>query len=462
MQPIIDILNVKRCKINFEDINTINDDFDKITDIIANKINILDLSVIDKFINLRTLEIIECSMTHDDLVNYDFTKFVHLQKLIFIGNSTNKTRIDIDDLAKLINEKGFLNDIDYARKIVLGCIGEKLIYTIGRYKHYGWYEQFLNELKSYHKQSEISEFATFDELMNNFDIFTNIIFEYEKYIHNKNNEIESLILFNKNIFGLSLDTLILSYYCVNDFFNLLPTNSPLLNTLRTLSFSCNKYDSWHSPSTIYTFEFYQYLYSEVKNNKIKVDLSNDIIILNNEAICKFLLFNNFGKMYIFKYLACDMKELFEIDKNRAFVKLDEKCYNLVMYWDNKCYYWNFINSVVNFKSGITHLYAQVIRYENLGQYNSKNDELIFSHNLPDTLQYLKIIFINEYHDNYNSDCYASEYLLDVNLPSTLKKLKLINVSETMINNIKKIPHDCILKYTIFDKKNGFIDYISDS
>ena len=143
-------------------------------------------------------------------------------------------------------------------------------------------------------------------------------------------------------------------------------------------------------------------------------------------------------MYIFKYLACDMKELFEIDKNRAFVKLDEKCYNLVMYWDNKCYYWNFINSVVNFKSGITHLYAQVIRYENLGQYNSKNDELIFSHNLPDTLQYLKIIFINEYHDNYNSDCYASEYLLDVNLPSTLKKLKLINVSETMINNIKKI------------------------
>jgi hypothetical protein len=448
--------------IDFDKIDNIKSNFGVITKISAQKVNILNLSVLDKFINLQSLYIVECELTCDDLINYDYSKFVKLKELVFIGNSPKKKYFDIGELAKVINENADLDNFDYAYSIALGAANNQLIYTIGKYINYEWDIKFQETLKNSYNKTEIKEFATWDIFMGKYAIISKIITDYEKIIYNENYETESRLPINNNIFKLGLDNLILPYYNVNVFFNLLPENSPLMHTLKNLSFKYSSYQSWHQTKFCSTFEFYQYLYLKIKNDKIKVDLSNDNIIIDNEPICKLLLLKKINTKIILKYFALDMHEFFKIDKNQAFVKLNEKCYNLVLYKNKQCYCANFINSLITFKSGITDLYMRVIGYQHLGYSNTEGEKLLSVGNLPIELQRLNIVFINEYHDNYHSDASSSDYLLDYNLPSTLEEINLVNVSEEMIKNIKKIPFNCVIKHKVFDENKYTTDFYAQS
>lgn len=307
-------------------------------------------------------------------------------------------------------------------------------------------EHLMMDLKNMFDKSNLLNLISYDNFLNKFSDINKIIFDYEKSIYEKNYEIESKIPLNQNIFKLSLDSLIISYYYLNDFLNFLPVDSPLINTLLNLNFRYN-YDSKCT-----TFDFYRYIYDKIKKHKVMPKNTNKNIFFDNEPICKLTLFRHLyfeNRYVIFKYLALDIYELFKIDKNRAFVNLDGSFYNLILYLDKKCYCYMLSDEIINFKSNIKIMHMEIIKYQHLGTMLNTNKELSCIANLPQELEYLYINFINEYHDNYTSNADPSDYLIDNNLPVTLKKLQVCGISEVMKNNIIKIPYSCKLLCKIF-------------
>ena len=208
--------------------------------------------------------------------------------------------------------------------------------------------------------------------------------------------------------------------------------------------------------------FARYIFSKIKNNKIKVDLSNDTIILDNESICKLLLFKNPFINNVLLYLNCDTYYMCLVHKNRPpHINLDNKFYNLIMYWKNICYYIDFANCIINFKPNITSLFISVNRYlclpERMVPLHKSGEKLLCMQNLPNELICLKIIFLNEELDNMHHCSFSSNYSIDDNLPHTLKNISLKNISNKMINNIKKIHYDCTLTFDLVGKE----DYSSE-
>ena len=424
------------------------ENIEKVKTIVANRINILNLSDIDKYTNLESLKIIECTMSYEDLINYDYSKFVELKELVLIGNSTSKIFIKIDDLAIILHEKIFLDNYELAHETANFFANCNFIYTAGKYICYGWekIEHLMMDLKNMFDKSNLLNLISYDNFLNKFSDINKIIFDYEKSIYEKNYEIESKIPLNQNIFKLSLDSLIISYYYLNDFLNFLPVDSSLINTLLNLNFRYN----YESKCT--TFDFYRYIYDKIKKHKVMPKITNKNIFFDNEPICKLTLFRHLyfeNRYVIFKYLALDIYELFKIDKNRAFVNLDGSFYNLILYLDKKCYCYMLSDEIINFKSNIKIMHMEIIKYQHLGTMLNTNKELSCIANLPQELEYLYINFINEYHDNYTSNADPSDYLIDNNLPVTLKKLQVCGISEVMKNNIIKIPHSCELLCNIF-------------
>jgi hypothetical protein len=419
-------------KINFEDIISYEGPIDKINMIVADNIIISNLSIIDKFINLKNLIITNCTMNYDDLVHFDYSKFTKLYSLSLICNSTIKYNFDIDILSNLLSKEIYCNNIELAKAIVWNVINTRLFNNIE-------YDII------YYKNCE------------------KIIFEYEKNVCEQNYKVESKIPLNENIFKLCLGELKLSYYHLNEFFNLLSEDSNLINHLKDLDFeySTNIKSTTNIKSNSNMFA--RYIFSKIKDNKIKVDLSNDTITLDNEPICKLLLFKHNFINNVLLYLNCDTYYIGIIPKNRPyFVIFDDKFYNLVMYWKNICYYIDFANCIIDFKPNITKLCISVNRYIYLAErkvpLHESGEKLLCMQNLPNELTYLKIIFFNQELDNYQHDSYPSNYLIDDNLPSTLKEILLQNISTKMLNNIKKIPYDCVLKFNLLDGKEYEEDY----
>lgn len=433
------------------------ENIEDIKEIIAHEISILNLSDINKYINLESLYITNCTMKYDDLVNYDYSKFTKLKELVLIGNSTNKTLINADELMKILNEKIFLNNTNLTKKIVLNFINSDLILTIGQYMTYNCEKKLDDHLKKKYLQSELSDLISYDDFIKEFSNINKIIFDYEKNIYEKNYEIESKIPLNINIFKLSTNSLFISYYYLNEFFKLLPINSPLVDTLSTLEFNF-KYD-YIASEYMMTFDFYRYIYSKRKEHKITLKFLNSNILVDstvlfdNEPICKFMLFKCLkcnDNEFLFKYLACDMYDLFKIDKYRPAVDFDNKYYNVVLYLNNECRYYNLVNTIINFKPNIEVIYMKIIRYIQNGLGHIPNEKLLCLQNLPPNLEHLNIDFVNEYADNYYSTKYNNNYLIDDNLPSTLTEINLTGISTKMRNNIKKIPYSCKLTCDICD------------
>lgn len=442
-------------KINFEDIISYEGTFDKINTIVADNIIISNLSIIDKFINLEHLSIEKCTMNYDDLVNFDYSTFTKLRSLSLISNSTKKYNFNIDILENLLSKDILFNNIEFAKAMVYNVINTQLFKD---FEHDIIFNQ--NYTKAKYTKSNISQFIDYDEFKKIYKHCENIIFEYEKNVFEQNYEIESKIPLNKNIFKLSLTTLNLSYYHLNEFFNLLPEDSDLINRLNNLNFES------HTNIKSYTNMFSCYIFSKIKNNKIKVDLSNTVITLDNESICKLLLFKDKLRNNVLLYLNSDMYYRGLIDKNKPpHVKLDNEFYDLVMYWKNICYYIDFGNCIINFKPNITSLFISVNRYIFLlnrirAPLHESGEKLLCIQNLPNELTNLEIIFSNEVLDDINHDNCASNYLIDDNLPHTLKQLSLKGISKKMINNIKKIPYDCELKFYLIDE-DSFSDEEDD-
>ena len=237
---------------------------------------------------------------------------------------------------------------------------------------------------------------------------------------------------------------------LNEFFNLLPEDSDLINHLYNLNFESRTNIKSN------TNMFSRYIFSKIKNNKIKVDLSNTVITLDNESICKLLLFKHNLRNNVLLYLNSDTYDMSLIEKNKPpHVKLDNEFYDFVMYWKNICYYIDFANCIINFKPNITNLFINVNRYIYLANrirvpLHQSGEKLLCMQNLPNELTNLEIIFSNQELDNIHHNNIASNYLIDDNLPHCLKQLTLKGISKKMINNIKKIPHDCELKFYLIE------------
>ena len=431
--------------INFENIATIiKTDYDKIKGIDAYKIIIEDLSIINKFNNLEYISIIDCTMKYNDLVNFDYSKFINLTELTLYCNSTNKIFFNDTELAHKINIDAKLENIDYAKSIIENYnyyfVNNGITYIKKYVSHIGLYKQYENEFN----RSTIKNFVSYQEYLKKIFLFETIIFNYEKNNFIINNEIESKIPINKSIYNLSLKKLILSYYHLEDFFELLPIGSLILNSLEKLYFNLN--DNYLIYK-FYTKKFLEYIYPIIQNYKIKTELINNNMIFNNVSISKFLLFVKLKNTFIFNYICSDMYNLFEVDKNRIKIKIDTKFYNLILYYNTDCYYWSFNNSIINFTPNIKKLYVWFYTGDCGCQYDC---DLLFTNNLPNELEYLKIKFIQKYLDNYHRDYFEFNGKIISNLPFSLKKLTLTNIGTKMSNNIPILPFGCLTKYKIFD------------
>ena len=211
---------------------------ESVTKIKAYRINILNLSDIDKYINLESLTIIGCTMTYDNLTNYDYSKFLLLTELILLENSTIKNFLNIDNLKKMLYNEVFLNNKDYARETAINLLNDdSLLGTfsfVNKHLDLKSQSEYLEEI---FKKSNLSKIVSYSEFINKFPDINKIFFNYEKDIYEENYQIDSKIPLNKNIYKLSLYSLTLSYYHLNEFFNFLPVDSPLINKLSVLDFS---------------------------------------------------------------------------------------------------------------------------------------------------------------------------------------------------------------------------------
>lgn len=416
----------------------------------AHRINILNLSDIDKYINLESLTIIGCTMTYDNLLNYDYSKFLMLTELILLENSTVKKYLNIDDLKKMLCEEVFLNNIDCAYETAVNLINNTSLISIFSfiYKYFDLISK-NNGLEEIFKKTNLSKIISYSEFINKFSDINKIYFNYEKDTYEENYQTESKIPLNKNIYKLSVCSLTLSYYYLNEFFNLLPVDSPLIKKLSILNFS---YDTEFKNQTS---DFKEFMYGKNEEHKIIPKYKNGNILFDNDPICKIILFDDLGddiENNVFKYLASDMYNLFKNPKNEWISRKKKMnsltdIHDLIMYLDEKCVYYNFSNSFVDFKSNIKIMCINIIRCQEFKCYHVDGEQLHCVKKLPTELEYLYMNFRNEYHDFSNSYYDDNNYLIDDNLPSTLKEIQLSGqISQTMKNQIIRIPHSCKLVY----------------
>ena len=95
----------------------------------------------------------------------------------------------------------------------------------------------------------------------------------------------------------------------------------------------------------------------------------------------------------------------------------------------------------------------IAKYQQIGLHNHPDEIINCMYNLPNDIEKIKITFINEYHDNYNSLEDSNDYIFDMNLPHCLKKLSLIRAGAEMIEKNKRIPFGCKLKIEKYDEEN---------
>lgn len=449
-------------------------DPDKVQTIYAFNQIIPSLDVMDKCINLSAIVFMNCTMQYDDIVHYDFSKFKHLEKLIFIGNSTDKKYVDTVVLASIVDNKLCLNDIDCAHAIINNgkWPTDNIVFRMGEFKYIcnDKFDQFIFQLEKEYNETGLTSYMSFEEIKNKYDDIASILFEYQKEILDYNYQLESKIPLNKSIFEIPLVKLQLSSYHTVPFFDLLSASSPITNTLESLIFNEFTDTSYNMniPTDItfckmFTHQYYQYVYAMIKQNKIKIKLEDNKIVFDNDPICKFLCFrklnnphNDCTNLNIFRYLACDTLELFNVEKNRATVDLEKMIHNLVLYYGDICYYYDFCNADVVFKEDTTHIFAQVIRYQQLNMYHKQKERLVMTSTLPHGLKTLYINFRNEYHDNYHSSYSANNYIFD-KLPDSLTSLTLINVANDMKLMIEKMSPSCKCDIRV-DESNEYDEY----
>jgi hypothetical protein len=155
---------------------------------------------------------------------------------------------------------------------------------------------------------------------------------------------------------------------------------------------------------------------------------------------------------VFDFIETDFYEYIAIDKNKKKKgsKL-EPLDNVILYYKNYCLTTIIYNKPIEFikDKDIDHLKIVILNFEYAFN-NNLQDSLLFINNLP-FVNTLTLKFINEHHDNFNSCYYASYYTIDDNLPPTLKKLTITGISQQMIDDLKKIPFGCELKYEIMEE-----------
>lgn len=427
------------------------------------------LDIIDKFTELHSIVFVNCTMKYEDIVNYDFSKFKHLKNFVFVGNSTNKKHINLDTLASIINKELFLHNIDCARAII--NYDEDIVFKVGEFKYQ--HGDKIDELEKEYLKSKLILYMTFEKFKKKYNNISQILFKYQKELFDYNYQIESKIPLNKSILNIPLIILCLSSYYIVPFFDLLPTTSSITATLESLifdEFSISVIDFMHSMfipidftfCRMFTHKYYQYVYSRIKQNKISLKLEHNKIVFDNDPICKFLLFKKMNNCYggytnlsIFQFLACDTLELCKPEKDRPTVELENIINNLVMYYGDLCYYYDFCNAYITFKTNIAYIYAHIIRYQQLNMHHKQKELLVMTAMLPHKLKTLNINFINEYHDNTGSSSSANNYIFN-KLPSSLKNLTLINVANDMKIMIKKMNLSC-KKTIVVDMTNEYED-----
>lgn len=396
-----------------KDINT-----SEINEIKLHNITIENLTILYKFTNLKVLEIKNCIIKLEDYNKFDFSKLQNLKQLTINNYYYNKIHLFSKDLIKNISEK--LNiDLEIA----------KLYYT--NLKKIYFSKKYFLENKDY--LPDIS--SDFELVM---DKLISLCGEFEKDVYfDKCKEIENF-QFNKTIYGCKLEMLSINNHQLKYFFENLPDECNLINSLTALYI--NNSDYFEVP----------YLFNHISENKKKYYY--DICDVEfDKDICKLALFPNL-KNSIFEFINSDFDEYTAIKKcKKKQVSELLPINNIELYYKNHCIVTLIYDKPIIYKrENITNLKLQILDYEYaFDGFSSSKLECI--KNIP-FIESLILQFTKEQHDNFNSCYYSSYFEIDDNLPSTLKYLRLTGIDKEMVENIKKIPFGCILEYDIFEDK----------
>ena len=394
--------------------------YDNIDYILFKNYKITDLSILYKFKNLTYLYFNNCNFNSAEYLNFDFSKLEKLKCLELSNNYSSDLHLNIEDMKKYVSEKLNL-DLDIVDK----------------------YYNLLN--KSYFiKEYYIKNFP--NEVIDNYD-YDEIIKPFEEFelktCLEKEKEFE-LIMINKTIYDCKLNDLEIGIINLKKFIDNLPDECNLIDNLHNLIIPSSTYTHTYLIRSLYSMKDWK--------DKYLYNIGN---IEKDSNICKLALFPNL-KTNIFNFMNnSDFDEYTAIDKCKKkketeLLPID----NVVLYYKNNCLVNLIYDKKINFLDiEITNLKIQVLDFDYA--FNGFNTNTISCLNNLPNIENLILQLTREYHDNFNSVCESSYFIIDENLPITLKNLKITGCDKAMIKDIKKLPFGTKLEYSIY--KNEYDD-----
>jgi predicted HTH domain antitoxin len=384
----------------YDDLITQKYEYDKIISLSIYEKTINDFEILYNCINIEKLIIEKCNFEYEKYLNFDFSKFKKLYRLSITKNFLDEYNYEHKKINDIVFEK-----FDYP---------EKILNLFSKYLHLKYRNHFIEIIKKRDFNLEYDNERLQLDYIKYVNYYSEILKEYDDYKLEK----IKVFPFNKTIFDCNLSALKIDICKIKEFFNKLPDDCKLLNSLVYLDYSCSSY-----PSIFYN-----------NYNDVLFDIPQKE---SNSDICKILLFKKL-RYNIYTFLNSDYCVFTSVDKNR--IKSLEDCKdidNVVLYYKKKCLLHIIYNKTIELENDIEDLVIN-IEIKDYAFGNQKLDENIqILDNLPNITN-LEIHCTNEYHDNCTSA--YDETLLNINnLPFTIKNLKITGIDK---NSKIKIPFDC--------------------